>query len=107
MRNQDVSSLELFQSKMERLVEIAMDDPIRYFKNFLKENEKNNPTKVPIWDGFIYCCIWAFVFTSPKGKELYEDYYSLYNEQIDDEIEVLKTYGNIEVCVVLKKCYRI
>ena len=103
MPNQDVLSLELFQSKMERLIEIAMDDPIRYFKNFLKENEKNNPNQVPIWDGFIYCCVWAFIFTSPNGGNLHADYYSLYNEQIDDELETLKNDSNIEAKRSLEK----
>lgn len=96
MHNRDVLNLEFFQSDMDRLIQIAMDDPVRYFKNFLKENEKYNPAKVPILDEFIYCCIWAFLFTSPTGKIKHSDYYILYNEYIDEEIDSLCFPENIE-----------
>lgn len=103
MPNLDVLNLGLFQSKMEKLIEIAMENPERYYKNFLKENEKYNPAKVPIFDEdkdedkFIYCCIWAFVFTSLNGEELHKEYYKEYNEQIDKEIDALSICDKIEI----------
>ncbi len=91
MDNQEELSLELSLSDMKNKIDIALDDPQRYFKNFLMHRDENNPTNVPILEEYLYCCVWAFVFTCVDGqKELSVEYYELYQEEIDDEIRKLK-----------------
>lgn len=75
---------------MNKKINIALDDPIRYFKNFLRNRTENNPTKVPVLENFIYCCIWAFVYTCSKDYHDSEYYYNKYQDEIEDEISFLK-----------------
>lgn len=75
---------------MNNKINIALDDPIRYFKNFLRNRVENNPTNVPVLENFVYCCIWAFIYTCSKDHHDSEYYYNKYQDEIEDEISFLK-----------------